>query len=48
MVGPVIVAVLRVHGQDPPKVLSAVDQQMVEALAPQRPPVLPRKRVRPG
>jgi hypothetical protein len=35
--GPVIVVVLRVLGQDLPKVLFAVDQQMVQALAPQRP-----------
>jgi hypothetical protein len=34
LVGPVIVVVLRVFGQDVPKVLFAVDQQVVEALAP--------------
>jgi hypothetical protein len=34
LVGPVIVVVLRVLGQDLPKVLFAVDQQVVEALAP--------------
>jgi hypothetical protein len=33
LVGPVIVVVLRVFGQDVPKVLFAVDQQVVEALA---------------
>jgi hypothetical protein len=33
LVGPVIVVVLRVLGQDVPKVLFAVDQQVVEALA---------------
>ena len=33
LVGPVIVVMLRVLGQDPPKVLFAVDQQVVEALA---------------
>jgi hypothetical protein len=33
LVGPVIVVVLGVLGQDPPKVLFAVDRQMVEALA---------------
>jgi hypothetical protein len=32
-VGPVIVVVLGVLGQDSPKVLFAVDQQVVEALA---------------
>jgi hypothetical protein len=32
LVGPVIVVVLRVLGQDLPKVLFAVDQQVVEAL----------------
>src|ERR1019366_6223813 len=36
LVGPVIVVVLRVLGQDLPKVLFAVDEQMVEALAPRR------------
>jgi hypothetical protein len=34
LVGSVIVVVLRVFGQDVPKVLFAVDQQVVEALAP--------------
>jgi hypothetical protein len=33
LVGPVIVVVLRVLGQDVPKVLFAVDQQVVGALA---------------
>jgi hypothetical protein len=32
--GPVFVVVLGVRGQDPPKVLFAVDRQVVEALAP--------------
>lgn len=34
LVGSMIVVVLRVLGQDLPKVLFAVDQQVVEALAP--------------
>ena len=33
LMGPVIVVVLRVLGQDLPKVLFALDQQAVEALA---------------
>jgi hypothetical protein len=43
-----IVVVLRVLGQDPPKVLFAVDQQVVEALATQRAHVPLRERVRAG
>jgi hypothetical protein len=34
LVGPVVVVVLRVLGQDLPEVAFAVDQQVVEALAP--------------
>ena len=33
-VRPVLVIVLRVLGQDPPRVLFAVDQQVIEVLAP--------------
>jgi hypothetical protein len=48
LVGPVIVIVLRVLGQDVPKVLVAVDQQLVEALAPRRSRISLREGVRPG
>jgi hypothetical protein len=34
LVGPMFVVMLRVLGQDLPKVLFSVDQQVVEALAP--------------
>jgi hypothetical protein len=34
LVGSMIIVVLRVLGQDLPKMLFAVDQQVVEALAP--------------
>jgi hypothetical protein len=48
LVGPVIVVVLRELGQDLPKVLVAVDQQLVEALAPRRSRISLREGVRPG
>jgi hypothetical protein len=48
LVRPVLVVVLFVLGQDLPQVLFAVDQQMVEALAPQRSDVSLGEGVRPG
>jgi hypothetical protein len=48
LVGPVIVVVLGVLGKDLPKVLVAVDQQVVEALAPRRSRIPFREGVRPG
>jgi hypothetical protein len=47
LVRPMIVVVSRVLGQDPPEVPFAVDQQVIEALAPQRSHVSLRKRIRP-
>ena len=48
LVRPVLVVMPRVLGQDPAKVPFTVDQQVVEALAPQRPHIPLRKRIRPG
>jgi hypothetical protein len=42
------VVVLRVLGQNPPEVLFAEDQQVVEALAPRRSHVALLKRIRLG
>jgi hypothetical protein len=44
---PVFVVMLRILGQDPPEVPFTVDQQVIEALAPQRSHVPLRKRIGP-
>ena len=48
LVGPVLVVMPRVLGQDLPEVSFVVDKQVVEAFAPQRSYISFRKRVRPG
>jgi hypothetical protein len=47
LVRPVFVVVPRVRGEDQPEVLFAVDQEVVEALAPQRSHIALRERVLP-
>jgi hypothetical protein len=47
LVRPMIVVMPRVLSQSPPEVSLNLDQQVIEALAPQRPHVSLRKRIRP-
>ena len=48
LVRPMTVVMLRVLGQSPPEVSFTVDQQMVQALTPQRSHEPLRKGIRPG